>query len=204
MKFSIAATTALLLADSTQAFVNPSSPFSSGPLKMAVDMPPVPAAASSDLPVIQRSQYGPSDVRYSDFLRLVDGDRIEKVTFSSDGSQLLGVDVDGTRLKIEALPNDPALLTQLTEHKVCWKLILLLLGMPYAAILLEFFFDVFKELTYVSFSFFGKITIQSINPSLQSMHRLMSLFFHNKKPLALVTSPNLSSSPPLSSRVSFS
>ncbi|KAL3936141.1 MAG: hypothetical protein SGBAC_008475, partial [Bacillariaceae sp.] len=119
MKFSIAATTALLLADSTQAFVNPSSPFSSGPLKMAVDMPPAaPAAASSDLPVIQRSQYGPSDVRYSDFLRLVDGDRIEKVTFSSDGSQLLGVDADGTRLKIEALPNDPALLTQLTEHKV--------------------------------------------------------------------------------------
>jgi cell division protease FtsH len=32
---------------------------------------------------------------------------------------LLGVDVDGTRLKIEALPNDPDLLTQLTEHKVC-------------------------------------------------------------------------------------
>lgn len=123
MKFSIAATTALLLADSTaQAFVNPSGPFTStsGPLKMAMDAPAVQAAAStSDLPVIQRSQYGPSDVRYSDFLRLVAGDRIEKVTFSSDGSQLLGVDVDGTRLKIEALPNDPSLLTELTEHKVC-------------------------------------------------------------------------------------
>jgi len=48
----------------------------------------------------------------------VDGDRIEKVTFSADGTQLLGVDVDGTRIKLEALPNDPDLLTQLTSHKV--------------------------------------------------------------------------------------
>jgi hypothetical protein len=30
----------------------------------------------------------------------------------------LGVDVDGVRLKIESLPNDPDLLTQLTAHKV--------------------------------------------------------------------------------------
>ncbi|CAJ1950090.1 unnamed protein product [Cylindrotheca closterium] len=122
MKFSIAATTALLLADSSQAFVNPSGSFSSSTrMNMAMDAPDMQAAAataSSDLPVIQRSQYGPSDVRYSDFLRLVSGDRIEKVTFSSDGSQLLGVDVDGTRLKIEALPNDPSLLNELTEHKV--------------------------------------------------------------------------------------
>eukprot|EP00526_Cylindrotheca_closterium_P007690 CAMPEP_0113608070 /NCGR_PEP_ID=MMETSP0017_2-20120614/3723_1 /TAXON_ID=2856 /ORGANISM="Cylindrotheca closterium" /LENGTH=670 /DNA_ID=CAMNT_0000516719 /DNA_START=130 /DNA_END=2142 /DNA_ORIENTATION=+ /assembly_acc=CAM_ASM_000147 len=119
MKFSIAAITALLLADSAKAFVNPSGPFSSsGPLNMAIDAPDMPPAASSDLPVIQRSQYGPSDVRYSDFLRLVSGNRIEKVTFSSDGSQLLGVDVDGTRLKIESLPNDPSLLTELTDHKV--------------------------------------------------------------------------------------
>merc|ERR1712127_10476 len=29
-----------------------------------------------------------------------------------------GVDVDGTRLKIQSLPNDPDLLTQLTTHKV--------------------------------------------------------------------------------------
>merc|ERR1712127_676266 len=43
---------------------------------------------------------------------------IEKVTFSSDGTQLLGVDVDGTRLKIQSLPNDPDLLSQLTNHKV--------------------------------------------------------------------------------------
>lgn len=119
MKFSIAATTALLLADSTQAFINPSGPMSANTktfLAVDADMPPT---ANSDLPVIQRSQYGPTDVRYSDFLRLVSGDRIEKVTFSADGSQLLGVDVDGTRLKIEALPNDPSLLTELTTHKVC-------------------------------------------------------------------------------------
>lgn len=82
------------------------------------DMPP-PPSQQSDLPVIQQNSYGqPSDVRYSDFLRLVNGDRIEKVTFSADGTQLLGVDVDGARLKIEALPNDPELLTQLTNHKV--------------------------------------------------------------------------------------
>jgi len=32
--------------------------------------------------------------------------------------QLLGVDKEGIRIKIETLPNDPSLLTQLTEHKV--------------------------------------------------------------------------------------
>ena len=76
-------------------------------------------STESSTAVIQRSQYGPTDVRYSDFLKLVNGDKIEKVTFSADGTQLLGVDVDGTRLKIEALPNDPELLSQLTAHKVC-------------------------------------------------------------------------------------
>ena len=60
----------------------------------------------------------PSPVRYSDFLKLVNADKIEKVTFSADGSQLLGVDVDGSRLRIDTLPNDPDLLSQLTEHKV--------------------------------------------------------------------------------------
>ena len=84
-------------------------------MAMDMDMPP---AAKTDVPVIQRSSYGPTDVRYSDFVKLVNADKIEKVTFSADGSQLLGVDVDGTRLKIEALPNDPGLLTELTEHKV--------------------------------------------------------------------------------------
>ena len=68
--------------------------------------------------VVKTPGGGPTDVRYSEFLRLVNADKIEKVTFSSDGTQLLGVDVDGTRLKIQSLPNDPDLLTQLTTHKV--------------------------------------------------------------------------------------
>ena len=124
MKFTLAAVTALLVADKALAFV-PHAPLSharstssKSSLAMALDMPP-PPASNSDLPVIQtNSQYGPADVRYSDFLRLVNADRVEKVTFSADGTQLLGVDVDGARLKIEALPNDPDLLTQLTSHKV--------------------------------------------------------------------------------------
>lgn len=127
MKFSLAAVSALFLADHTLAFVSPNSPFAKNAqststgarslaLRMAVDMPP---AAVGDLPVIQQNTYGqPTDVRYSDFLKLVNGDRVEKVTFSSDGTQLLGVDVDGVRLKIESLPNDPELLTSLTTHKV--------------------------------------------------------------------------------------
>merc|ERR1719183_2194563 len=70
------------------------------------------------MPTIQSRGGAPVDVRYSDFLKLVNGDKIEKVTFSADGTQLLGVDTDGTRIKLEALPNDPELLTQLTNHKV--------------------------------------------------------------------------------------
>lgn len=120
MKFSLAAVSALLMADQVVAFV-PQSPLSktgSSRRYMAADMPPAPQT-QSNLPVVQQNQYGqPSDVRYSDFLKLVNADRIEKVTFSSDGTQLLGVDVDGARLKIEALPNDPDLLSELTKHKV--------------------------------------------------------------------------------------
>merc|ERR1719253_1387165 len=74
------------------------------------DAPPAPPAQSTqrEMPVIQSKGGAPVDVRYSDFLQLVDGDRIEKVTFSADGTQLLGVDVDGTRIKLEALPNEAA------------------------------------------------------------------------------------------------
>merc|ERR1740139_1713955 len=75
------------------------------------------AAAAETAPVIQ-SRGGVADVRYSDFLKMINGDKVEKVTFSADGTQLLGVDTDGTRLKIEALPNDPDLLNSLTSHKV--------------------------------------------------------------------------------------
>jgi len=85
---------------------------------MAMEEAPATAAASTDVPVIQARGGAPVDVRYSDFLKLVNADKIEKVTFSSDGTQLLGVDTEGVRIKIEALPNDPDLLTQLTGHKV--------------------------------------------------------------------------------------
>jgi cell division protease FtsH len=124
MKFSITAVMGLLMAEQAAAFA-PHSPLasrhantgSSGrSMTMAADMPPV--VQKVDLPVVQRNQNGPTDVRYSEFLNLVDTDRVEKVTFSSDGTQLLGVDVDGSRLKIESLPNDPELLNKLTSHKV--------------------------------------------------------------------------------------
>lgn len=48
----------------------------------------------------------------------MNADRVEKVTFSADGTKLLGVDTDGVRIKIESLPNDPSLLNELTAHKV--------------------------------------------------------------------------------------
>lgn len=127
MKFASSFVAALLIADGTAAFTTPSSTStpprfaskgrSSSRLHMALDMPPAPSN-NNDLPELQVNSYGPTEVRYSDFLKLVNADRIEKVTFTADGTQLLGVDVDGLRLAIEALPNDPDLLTQLTQHKV--------------------------------------------------------------------------------------
>jgi hypothetical protein len=130
MKFAVAAVTSLLFAENGFALVTQSplhkhkhqSKWSK--LHMAIDMPPPePLTAivqTNDLPVIATNPSGqPSSIRYSDFLKLVNTDKIEKVTFSADGSQLLGVDVDGSRLKIDTLPNDPDLLSQLTTHKVC-------------------------------------------------------------------------------------
>lgn len=123
MKFAVGTVFALLVADKTLAFTPNALPSrtsrrtNNSARYMAVDAPP--PASNNDLPVIQQNSYGqPTDVRYSDFLRLVNADRVEKVTFSADGTQLLGVDVDGARVKIEALPNDPDLLTSLTTHKV--------------------------------------------------------------------------------------
>ena len=119
----------LLLVETTTAFspVEPlkidhkSSSFSFC-LSMAVVVPPPVKgvnAVATNTPAVQKSEYcRPTDIRYSDFLNLVNSDKIQKVTFSADGTQLLGMDVDGTQVKIEALPNDPALLTQLTDHKV--------------------------------------------------------------------------------------
>jgi len=125
MKFATLAVVASLCSNMSEvtAFAPPASTqyTRAAQLSMA-DMPPAEetsvVAASSDMPVIQSRGGAPVDVRYSDFLKLVNGDRIEKVTFSADGTQLLGVDTDGTRIKLEALPNDPELLTQLTGHKV--------------------------------------------------------------------------------------
>ena len=112
MKFGIAVVSALLLADEALSFM-PQSPLSFSRTR------PLNAVSPADLPVVQANPYGqPTDVRYSDFLKLVNSDRIEKVTFSSDGQQLLGVDVDGARIKIEYLPNDPSLLSDLTKHNV--------------------------------------------------------------------------------------
>jgi cell division protease FtsH len=113
MKFTLAMLASLLLADQAQGFVSP--PQQQAPFRQQRSS----ARFAVDLPVVQQNSYGaPADVRYSDFVKLVNGDRIEKVTFSADGTQLLGVDVDGVRVKLEALPNDPELLTQLTSHKV--------------------------------------------------------------------------------------
>lgn len=83
---------------------------------MALDMPE--AVLTPDIPVLQSRGGAPVDVRYSDFVKLVNADRVEKVTFSADGTKLLGVDTDGVRIKIESLPNDPSLLNELTAHKV--------------------------------------------------------------------------------------
>lgn len=124
MKFSSLAIVATVLSQSTAfAFTSVSTrrtlPIPSRQF-MSMDMPDAPAASSStaNIPVLQSRGGAPVDVRYSDFVKLVNADRIEKVTFSADGTQLLGVDTDGIRVKIEQLPNDPDLLTQLTDHKV--------------------------------------------------------------------------------------
>lgn len=83
-------------------------------------LPPTPPpSAQQDIPVIQKTLDGrPVDVRYSDFLKLVNANRIGKVTFNAEGTQLLGVDTQGNRLTLQALPEDPDLLTQLTSHQV--------------------------------------------------------------------------------------
>ena len=131
MKFAAATVVGFLLADMATAFAPCSSvttkqqrsTLSPSSLNMALDVPPpveTSTTRAGEAPAVVKNQYGvPSDVRYSDFLNLVNANKVEKVTFSADGTQLLGVDKDGTKMKIEALPNDPGLLSQLTDHKVC-------------------------------------------------------------------------------------
>jgi cell division protease FtsH len=117
MRLATSILVALAVPLASDAFVPTSFASKNNPrltLSMALEGPP----PIQDIPVIQQLVSAPKPVRYSDFLGLVDKNRIEKVTFSSDGTQLLGVDIAGVRLALEVLPNDPDLLTQLTKHGV--------------------------------------------------------------------------------------
>lgn len=73
---------------------------------------------ATEVPSISSQNSAPADVRYSEFLKLVNTNRLEKVTFSAQGTKLTGVDKDGVQFKIEALPHDPDILTELNAHKV--------------------------------------------------------------------------------------
>jgi cell division protease FtsH len=57
------------------------------------------------------------NMRYSNFLKMVDSDLIQRATFSSDGEKLLGVDKYGTLIKID-VPDDPGLLPQMIKHNI--------------------------------------------------------------------------------------
>jgi len=123
MKFTSIALLGSFLMNNNVAAFTPANIARSAPRSkarfMAMEEAAAPVtSAAENLPIVQSRGGAPVDVRYSDFLRLVNADKIEKVTFSSDGTQLLGVDTEGVRVKIESLPNDPELLTQLTGHKV--------------------------------------------------------------------------------------
>ena len=61
---------------------------------------------------------GIANLRYSEFLQMVQDNQLEKVTFSSSGDQLLGIAKNGMRVKLDALPEYPKLLSQLTDHNV--------------------------------------------------------------------------------------
>ncbi|CAN0161824.1 unnamed protein product, partial [Phaeothamnion confervicola] len=89
--------------------------FSSATPATAADMiPQAPAALQTQTQTARAIE----EVRYSDFIQSVEGDKIEKVSFSSDGQRLIAIDTDGNRLRMDAIPNDPELLTILTKHKV--------------------------------------------------------------------------------------
>jgi hypothetical protein len=197
MKFSLATVMMglLLLAEQETAAFVLQSPIArrantgSSHRFMAADMPP-PATQSNIPTVVQqqaRSNGAPTDVRYSDFLRLVNAKRIEKVTFSSDGTQLLGVDVDGARLKIESLPNDPSLLTELTSHKASTiRLFIYIIVFHHDLVLV---FDAHLTTHFLLYHIY---------------FRLMSLFSPSRKEVAWANSPRVSSSPLFSLLVSSS
>lgn len=100
---------------------------SSKTLRMAFVEPPSLPLVSGNAPTIMKQQkhqspsndaFGATDIRYSDFLKLVNSNRVAKAAFSSDGTKMLGIDVDGNRVLIQALPNDPDLIPLLTQHRV--------------------------------------------------------------------------------------
>eukprot|EP00179_Madagascaria_erythrocladioides_P011022 CAMPEP_0198364772 /NCGR_PEP_ID=MMETSP1450-20131203/153835_1 /TAXON_ID=753684 ORGANISM="Madagascaria erythrocladiodes, Strain CCMP3234" /NCGR_SAMPLE_ID=MMETSP1450 /ASSEMBLY_ACC=CAM_ASM_001115 /LENGTH=844 /DNA_ID=CAMNT_0044072211 /DNA_START=66 /DNA_END=2601 /DNA_ORIENTATION=+ len=69
--------------------------------------PPATMARTEDSTATQRQMNAGSqtvaDWRYSEFFDAVINDKVEKVTFSADGSRLLAVDIDGNRFKLDAL-----------------------------------------------------------------------------------------------------
>ena len=95
-------------------------------MQSAVAGTAVPAAFADDMAgeeamppaVVRQGEVKTGQWRYSEFISEVTNDNVEKVTFSSDGQQLLAIDTDGGRHKLEAIPNDPELLNTLTSHKV--------------------------------------------------------------------------------------
>merc|ERR1719230_1143809 len=86
----------------------------SGPVTPAFAAESAPPAIIRDTGSVAKT----GNWRYSEFISQVNSDNVEKVTFSSDGQQLLAIDTDGGRHKLEAIPNDPELLNTLTSHKV--------------------------------------------------------------------------------------
>lgn len=113
-EFNPVKSVAALLAAAAVAFSSPAmaidvaaSPFA----EVAQQAPPASVMKAQSVQTVE-------DIRYSDFVRAVEKDEIEKVSFSYDGKKLIAVDTDGMRVKIDAIPNDPELLTILTKHKV--------------------------------------------------------------------------------------
>lgn len=109
---AIAITAALLSGPGLPSVVHADSP--PAQMQMAGARQESSASATKQL----ENNGGVSTWRYSEFLDNVESDKVEKVTFSADGTRLLAVDVDGQRFKLDALPNDPELLKTLTDHKV--------------------------------------------------------------------------------------
>ena len=100
MKIAIGTISVLAIASFSDAFAPPTKltsyskwdekrKTSSKRMSMAVDLPPAPPAAvvrTVDVPEISAQPGGaPAPVRYSEFIKLVRADRVEKVTFSADG-----------------------------------------------------------------------------------------------------------------------